>query len=88
MRVAGQFQAPVTPSLAELNTQALDGNRDACLLLARRSASCDSDVEIAAVFDVYADAWMAVQRERTRALLNTLEMPVVEPGNLNAGWAG
>jgi hypothetical protein len=97
--MAGRFQAPVTPSLAELNSQALAGDRDACLLLARRSGSCDSftcfldryvpDPEIVAVFDVYADAWMAVQREKTRALLDTLELPAVEPGNLNTkGWSG
>jgi hypothetical protein len=33
------------------------------------------------VFDVYADAWMAVQREKTRALLDTLELPAA-PSNL------
>lgn len=95
--MAGRFQAPPTPSLAELNSQALAGDRDACVMLAKRSLSCETfsdfldrfvpDPDVAAVFDTYADAWSRAQQERVRSLLDTLELPKVE-SNLNAGWSG
>lgn len=38
--MAGRFQAPITPSLPELNAQALAGDADAARLLAERSTTC------------------------------------------------
>lgn len=90
------LHAPTTPSLAELNAQALAGDDDALRLLAERaSASCDTvtdfldrfvpSEDITVVFDRYCDAF---QRQRSKALLDTLELPTVEQSNLNKGWSG
>lgn len=96
MVVAGRFQAPVTPSLAELNAQALAGSEDAARLLADRSPSCETVKDFVKtyvpvedmlrVFDLYCDSF---QRSRAKALLDTLELPVVPAvANTNAGWGG
>lgn len=93
--MAGRFQAPVTPSLAELNTQALAGDDDALRMLVARSPTCETltdlldrfvpGEDVALVFDRYADEFA---RCRAKALIDTLELPVVEQSNLNKGWSG
>jgi hypothetical protein len=61
------LHAPTTPSLAELNTQALEGNMDACRALAARSSTCKHAWEFVDLFvptedlkrmvAVQADGW-------------------------------
>lgn len=96
MAVAGEkFQAPNTPSLGELATQALDGDDDALRVLVARFPADGTltelldlfvpDCEVARVFDRFCDAW---SRAKQKALLDTLELPVIDPSNLNVGWQG
>ena len=93
--MAGRFQAPVSLTLPELNAQALTGDADAALRLADLSTMCETAWEFVEryvpqedavrVFDTYVDAFV---KSRTRALLDTLELPSVGQTNLKAGWGG
>lgn len=83
------FRGHSTPTLAQLNTDALAGDEDAALALADKSTTCATLTEfldrfvpaedVAEVFDIYADAFA---KSRARALIDTLELPKVEKTNL------
>jgi hypothetical protein len=76
-------------SMMQLNAEARAGDRDACLQLANRATDCDTveaflrrfvpSNEWAKCFDVYCDAF---ERSRSCALLDTLELPVIEKTNV------
>lgn len=79
------------PSVSSLADQALAGDDDALRMLAEQSKlQRVSDFlglyvpapEIRRVFDRYTDAW---DEARARALLDTVELPAVEPSNLGTG---
>lgn len=92
--MAKHYPVPVTPTLIELNAQALAGDADALRLLIGRSPQFKTfrelleeyvpGAEVARVFDAWCDCWDRVQ---AKALLDTVELPAVE-SNLNAGWSG
>lgn len=77
------------PTIQQLNAEALAGDEDAALALADKSVKCENVEqfvlryvpadEMARCFDVYCDAF---QKSRARALIDTLELPVVVKTNL------